>query len=328
MTGTESGTDTDHAARGMSRVAFITCADLPDLDPDDRLAIPELRRHGCVVHPVAWDDPAVDWSAFDLAVLRSPWDYPPRRDEFVAWARGVPRLANPAPVVAWNTDKRYLGDLTGVGVPVVPTTWVDLDEQWEPPRRGEWVLKPAVGAGSRYVGRYRLDDPDHRRLAAEHLARLRAMRRVAMIQPYLAAVDRQGETGLVFLADPGGGGLAFHHAIRKGPMLTRPEADVAGLYGAEDISPRTATATEVAVAEKALAAVPGGTDTLLYARVDLIPGPDGSPLLVELELTEPSLFLASHPDGPAAFAAAIAPMIASIKELFRAESGNSGRVFS
>jgi hypothetical protein len=305
-------TETDHAARVTSRVAFITCADLPDLDPDDRLVLPLLRQRGVAVAPAVWDDPRVAWSGFDLVVLRSPWDYPPRREEFVAWAGTVPRLANPAAVVAWNTDKRYLDDLAAAGVPVVPTTWVAPDRRWDPPQRGEWVIKPAVGAGSKDTGRYRLGDRGHRHLAGQHVARLQAQRRLVMVQPYLAGVERLGETGLVFLARADGSGLVFSHAIRKEPMLSGPDAGTEGLYVAERLTARTASPVEVAVAQKALAAVPGGTDGLLYARVDLLPGPDGDPLLVELELTEPSLFLAYDPGAPAAFAAAIVPKIASI----------------
>jgi hypothetical protein len=302
-------TGTDRAARVIPRIAFVTCASLPDLDPDDRLAISELRRHGCAVVPAVWDDPAVDWAAFDLAVLRTPWDYPPRREEFVTWALGVPQLVNPAPVVAWNTDKHYLEDLASAGVPIVPTTFVGTQARWDPPRSGEWVVKPAVGAGGRYAGRFRLDDPEHRRLAGEHVERVLSLGRQVMVQPYLAAVDRVGETGLVFLAD--GDGLLFSHAIRKGPMLTAPVHGTEAL--SEQISAREAAPAELAVARRALDAIPGGPGNLLYARVDLISGPDGEPLLIELELAEPSLFLGYHPGAPEAFADAIAARVASIR---------------
>jgi hypothetical protein len=293
-------TETDHAARETSRVAFITCARLPGLDPDDRLAVAALRRRGVAVTPAVWDDPAIDWAGFDLSVLRSTWDYPSRRDEFLAWARSVPRLANTAAVVAWNTDKRYLDGLASAGVPVVPTTWVAPDARWDPPEGGEWVIKPAVGAGSKDAGRYRLDDPEHRRLAAEHLDRLRSGQRVTMVQPYLAEVDRCGETALVFLA--GRHGLAYSHAVGKGPMLTGPDPRTEALFVAERIVARSARPAELDVARRALASVPGGPDRLLYARVDLLPGPDGTPVLAELELAEPSLFLGYHPGAPDAFA--------------------------
>jgi hypothetical protein len=292
------------AARGSSRVALVTCRDLPDLDPDDRLLLAPLRAAGVAVDPVAWDDPATDWATYDLAVLRSAWDYAPRRDEFVAWARGVPALANPAEVVAWNTDKRYLRDLADAGVPVVPTTWVAPgDEGWSADGT-ELVVKPTVGAGSLGAGRYRVRDPRESELFGAHLSRLLAAGRTAMIQPYLRAVDTAGETALLYVA--GRDGLAYSHAVRKGPMLTGPEAAVAGLYKEESITARTPSAAELAVGERALAAIPGGTDRLLYARVDLIPDDDGTVVLLELELTEPSMFLA-HADGAAErFAAAIA----------------------
>ncbi|MEV1329962.1 hypothetical protein AB0J20_10345 [Micromonospora costi] len=290
-------------ARGEPRVALVTCTELADLEPDDRLVLAPLAARGVTAEPVVWDDPAADWAAYDLAVLRSPWDYMLRREEFVAWAQRVPALANPADVVRWNTDKRYLDDLSAAGVPTVPTSWVAPGEHWEPPAGGEYVIKPAVSAGSKDTGRYDLADPEHRELAAAHVRRLSAADRLTMIQPYLEAVDTAGETALLFLAGPDG--LAFSHAIRKGPLLTGPDLGVDGLYRLEEITPRTATEEQLAVADKTLSAVPGGSDRLLYARVDLIPGADGRPVLVEVELTEPSLFLAHSEGAPDRLAEAI-----------------------
>ncbi|SCG42933.1 hypothetical protein GA0070609_1244 [Micromonospora echinaurantiaca] len=297
-------TDHHQSTRGEPRVALVTCTELRDLDPDDRLVLAPLARHGVTAEPAVWDDPAVDWAGYDLAVLRSPWDYALRRDEFVAWAATVPTLANPADVVRWNTDKRYLAELSAAGVPTVPTSWVAPGESWQPlADSGEYVIKPAVSAGSQDTGRYDLADPEHRELAVAHVRRLSAAGRVTMVQPYLRAVDSAGETALLFLAGPDG--LAFSHAIRKGPMLTGPDLGVEGLYKPEEICARTATEEQLAVAEKTLAAVPGGAERLLYARVDLIPGADGAPVLVELELTEPSLFLGHAEGAPERLAAAI-----------------------
>lgn len=294
-----------------SRVALVTCARLPDLHPDDRRLLAPLRERGIEAVPAVWDDPAVDWSSFALSVLRSTWDYPARRKEFLTWAANVPRLANPASVVAWNTDKRYLVELSLADIPVVPTSWLAPGDGWTPPDAGEWVVKPAVGAGSRDCGRYALDDPEHRRLAGAHVARLQAEGRLVMLQPYLPAIDSYGETSVLFIADPHRGGLAYSHAIRKGPMLTGPSAVVEGLYVAERITERVPSAAELAVARRVVAEVPGGAEQLLYGRVDLIPGPDGRPLLVELELTEPSLFLEYDAGAVDRFAAAIASKIAS-----------------
>ncbi|TDB75413.1 hypothetical protein E1165_11080 [Micromonospora sp. KC723] len=301
---------TDHqAARGKPRVALVTCDRLTDLDPDDRLVLAPLAGRGVRVDPAVWDDPDVDWPAYDLVVLRSPWDYALRRDEFVAWADTVPQLVNPADVVRWNTDKRYLGELAAAGVPTVPTSWVDPGADWTPPAGpGQYVVKPAVSAGSQDTGRYDPADPQHRELAVAHVRRLSAAGRVAMVQPYLDAVDTAGETALLFLAGPDG--LTLSHAIRKGPMLDGPDLGVEGLYRPEDITARSATPDQLAVAEQVLAAVPGGTQRLLYARVDLIPGADGRPVLVELELTEPSLFVGYADGAPDRLADAIVTHLA------------------
>ena len=195
----EIGRNGASPARAPAQVALVTCAELPDLDPDDRLLVDPLAGHGIQVTAAVWDDPGVDWASFDLVVLRSTWDYARRRDDFVAWAAAVPTLVNPADVVAWNTDKRYLRELAAAGVPVVPTSWVEPGDSWSPPVGGEWVIKPAVSAGSKDTGRYDLADPAHRDLATAHVARLQAANRLVMIQPYLPAVDSYGETAVLYL---------------------------------------------------------------------------------------------------------------------------------
>lgn len=298
--------DINRAARGEPRVALVTCAELPELEEDDRLLLAPLREYGVAVEPAVWDDPGVDWSGYRLVVLRSPWDYPLRRDEFVGWADTVPNLANPADIVRWNTDKRYLAELAAAGLPTVPTTWLAPGTAWRPPSGGEYVVKPAIGAGSVDTGRYDLADAQQRGLALAHVRRLGAAGRTAMVQPYLSAVDTAGETALIFLAGPEG--LTYSHAIRKHAMLTGPDtgASAEELFHREQISPRTPSSAELAIAERVLTAVPGGPDRLLYARVDVIPDADGAPVLVELELTEPSLFLAHAPGAARRFAAAIA----------------------
>jgi hypothetical protein len=296
---TES-TSTPSAIRAATRVALVTCGELPDLDPDDRLVLPALAALGISATPAVWDDPTVDWSAFDLVVLRSAWDYAPRRDEFLAWAERVPRLANPAEVVRGNTDKRYLLRLREAGAPVVPTEFVAPGESWEPATQGEIVIKPTVSAGSLDTGRYDLAHDGQRALAVAHVRRLGTAGRHVMVQPYLDAVDDHGETALIWI------GGRYSHAIRKGPILTGPDEGVEGLYREEDISAREPSVAEREVAEKVLAALPYDVADLLYIRVDLIPGADGAPVLLELELTEPSLFLGTDPAAAGRFATAIA----------------------
>jgi hypothetical protein len=279
-------------------IALVTCAKIPDLEPDDQLLLEPLRALGAEPAVEVWDDPKVDWSSYELVVLRSTWDYAPRRDEFVSWAASVPGLVNAASIIEWNTDKRYLATLAEAGVSVVPTTWVS-SPGWTPPADGVWVIKPSISAGSRDTGRYDMSYAADRDHAVAHMSRLVDAGRVAMVQPYLSAVDTYGETALLFFDG------VFSHAIRKGPMLDGPDLGVEGLYVPEAITTRTPSPEELATAAKALGAIPAGLPSPLYARVDLIPGSDGTSTLVELELTEPSLFLDHSKDAPARFAAAL-----------------------
>ncbi len=277
-------------------VALVTCAEFPDLDDDGPALVAALTERGIEVALPAWDDPAVDWAAFDVAVIRATWDYVLRRDEFLAWAAAVPRLRNAADVVRWNTDKRYLRDLARAGVATVPTRFVEPGNPAVLPTEGDYVVKPAVGAGGRDAARYGSADEA---LARAHVAALQGTGRTVMVQPFLADVSDRGETAVIHL------GGRFSHGARKAALLTGPDLRVDGLYRPEAITPRSPEPAELALAEQVLQAVPGGPAGLLYARVDLLPGPDGSPVLLELELTEPSLFLGLAPEAAGRFADAI-----------------------
>jgi hypothetical protein len=289
----------------MPEIALVTCARLPQLDPDDHALIEPLARLGHTAVPHVWDDATVDWGRFALTVLRNPWDYTDRRDAFVAWARSMPRLMNPADVVEWNTDKRYLAELSAAGVPVVPTEWIAPGDDVTLPTEGRHVLKPSVGAGSLDAAAFSLHDAHEYELARDHAARLLAASHTVMLQPYIDLIEERGETGLIYV------GGDFSHAIGKGPMLVGDkELQGGGLYKSEVITAREASAEELEVGRLALEAVPGGSDRLLYARVDLVPASSGAPLLIELELTEPSLFMSTTPGAVERFAAAIVAAVA------------------
>jgi hypothetical protein len=248
-----------------------------------------------------WDDPAVDWSRFELTIIRSTWDYTDRHDRFVEWAASVPRLLNPAQVVRWNTDKRYLDDLAAAGVPVVETTYVADVGELDLPDQGHYVLKPAIGAGSINADRFDLGDAAGRERALEHARKLIASGNTVMVQPFAHSIEETGETGVILIDG------RFSHAMRKGMMLGAHSLEEAqGLYLEEQIEPRAPTSAELALASAAVAAVPFDPDVLLYARVDMVPGANGEPMLMELELTEPSLFMVTAPASPGRFAEAIA----------------------
>ena len=283
----------------MSAVTLATCAALPDGDEDAAALTSALTALGVEPRWRVWDDPEAVWTD-GLVVIRSTWDYTQTPERFLSWSRSVPWLANPAEVIAWNSDKVYLLELQAAGIPIVPTAAVRPGDGLALPAVTEFVVKPSVGAGSRGAGRFSAGDAAG---AAEHVDRLHADGLTALLQPYLADVDTAGETALIYFAGE------FSHAIGKGAMLptgTVHPARSHALYVEERIHARTPSAEELAVGARVLAVLRErlGTD-LLYTRVDLLPGPDG-PLLGELELIEPSLFLV-HADGAAErFAAAVA----------------------
>jgi glutathione synthase/RimK-type ligase-like ATP-grasp enzyme len=275
---------TRRSITAVSRVALATCAEVPDLDPDDRPLLGALAERGVEAAPAVWDDPEVDWDAFDLVVLRSTWDYAERRDAFLRWIDALPRVLNSPPVVRWNTDKHYLAELAAAGVAVVPTTFVEPGGSFEPPP-ARFVVKPAVSAGGRRSASY---DPGAD-AARHHVAALHAAGDTAIVQPYVSAVDEGGETALLYL------GGRYSHAIAKAALLAAPPPAASVLYLPETIDAREATPAERVVAEQALEASPFRASDLLYARVDIVPGDEG-PRVLEVELTEPSLYLA-YADG-------------------------------
>jgi glutathione synthase/RimK-type ligase-like ATP-grasp enzyme len=281
----------------VPRIALATCRELPAGDDDAGPLLAACSAAGLDAEWRIWDDPAVDWDSYDLVVIRATWDYAPRRDDFAAWAASVPRLANPADVVAWNTDKTYLRELAGAGVPVVPTAWFTPGAPADWPDWPDLVVKPTVSAGAQDTARYGRGERDQ---ARAHADRLLDAGRPVMVQPYLAGIDTAGESMLVHV----GGG--YSHGFRKEAILRPGEsAETDALFRPEQVSPREPTAAERSVAEAALAAVPGGPDRLLYARVDLLPDGAGDPVVIELELTEPSLWLSSAPGSADRLAAAI-----------------------
>lgn len=279
------------------RIALVTAIAAAGLDDDLAPLAKALTSRGNTVSIVAWDDPTVSWSRFEVALLRSTWDYTERLAEFLAWCERSAqhtRLLNPLEVVRWNTNKRYLADLERAGVAIIPSHFLAPDQAPDSfPNFAEFVVKPCVGAGSRDTQRY---VAAQRERAVAHAKRLLDARRDVLVQPYLDQVDEHGETALIFFNG------VFSHAIRKGPLLQRDGSATAALFAPEAITPREPSAAEIDLAHRVLAAIPGGAP--LYARVDVLPSPEG-PKLLELELTEPSLFFEHAAGSAERFSAAI-----------------------
>jgi glutathione synthase/RimK-type ligase-like ATP-grasp enzyme len=263
------------------KLRIATCRPLPEPDPDEDLLIAALAAAGIEATMDDWKT-AASWQDAVPTVVRSTWDYIHHLDAFRGWVMrtaAAGSLWNPADVLLANLDKRYLLELSARGVPVVPTLLLERgrpadvaalagEQRWE-----KVVIKPAVGAGSFETHRAVAQDPE----AVAICSRLLVDRDV-LVQPYLASVDGYGERALVWIDGE------FTHAVRKSPRFAADSEQVSEAL--------PITAAERAVGEAALAPV---RNRLLYARVDVAPGPTGDPVVMELELVEPSLFLLQSP---------------------------------
>lgn len=282
-------------------LALVTSQSARSLDTDLPLLLDAFVELEVDVEIAAWDDPDVDWSRYDAAVLRSTWDYHRRLEAFDQWLErvaAVTTLWNPLSLVRWNLDKRYLLEVASWGVPIVPTLAVaDVAELDDAVIResvvGDVVVKPAIGAGANGARRI-IDDPQ---AALGHARALLDAGSTALIQPYVTAVDTRGETGIVTV------GGRVSHAFGKAAILTGEPEWADGLYVTETIDARVASATELDIAHAVMAHLP----ETAYARIDLLPGPDG-PMVSEIELIEPSLFLHVDAGAPARAAAAFASL--------------------
>lgn len=289
------------------RIAIASFDGMPPEFRDDQTLLGLLSDRGVELTYRPWDDDSVDWRSFDLVVARSPWDYTWRLDDFLTWADGVgERLENAAAVIRWNSDKRYLADLSDAGIPVVETTYVAPGES-PPPIDDEVVVKPTVSGGARNTGRF---GPGSRTAALELIERITAAGKTAMVQPFVASVEEGGETAVVMIDGE------VSHVLRKRSLLGADEVapvradDALGvaevMYDPDLVLAGSAEEDELDLAATML------TDmrerfgvTPLFARVDMLRDADGSPILLELEAIEPNLYFEQAPGAADRLADAI-----------------------
>jgi glutathione synthase/RimK-type ligase-like ATP-grasp enzyme len=268
------------------KVALVTSSAKDQDDFDDPPLREAFEAHGHHPRTTGWDDAEVDWARFDVALIRSTWDYFKRREEFLAWTERVgalTRLYNPPETVRWNTHKFYLRELASKGVPIVPTAFVEQGSRADLPALMEargWkavVIKPAVSADSFATVRAEREGPEEgQRHLDEHLPA-----RDMLVQAYLPTVVEPGERCLIVIDG------RVSHAVRKRSLfLGGRHAGPEGL--AVPVAPDEADA-----ARRVLGHL--GPRPPLYARVDLLRDESGLPRLMELELVEPSLFFAEGP---------------------------------
>jgi hypothetical protein len=273
---------------GSPTVAFVTYAKLANLHEDDRLAADVLAARGVTVVPALWDDPTVDWRAFDLVVIRTPWDYFQRPTEYFAWLNALDgaNVCNARAVLRWNADKTYLRDLAAHGVATLPTLWLThaddlaaLPAQVAAHAWDQVVIKPAIAGGAFHTWR------TSAAVLPADLPRIAELLRhsTVLVQPFAPQIVADGEWSLIFFD-----GLLSH------TILKRPQADdfrVQPQFGGTSAAAPAPDAA-IAHARHVLDIAQRLTNSaLLYARVDGVMV-DGVFTLMELEVIEPLLFLA------------------------------------
>ena len=271
------------------KIAYVVGNDDP-IDPDPDLDIPFAIKAAEQLEIdlvfANWNDKSIAWESFDAAVIRSAWDYVPVRDDFLQFAKNVEtrtKLFNSFDVMRWNTDKKYLSNLENKGVPIIPTKFAsNIDEampavSWAFGIAEAIAIKPTVGAGARLAGKATTEAE-----AIEFVKRILEAKRTAIIQPYISSVDDEGEKAIIVINGE------ISHVARKVPALTK------GGHG--DAAGQLEITSEIRDIVKFISNVVNEWDDLLFARVDVVRMGEKL-VLMELELTEPWLFMQFRPEA-------------------------------
>lgn len=269
----------------MKRCAFLTCRNLEGYVHDDHLAVPCFARSGWEVSPVVWDD-AMEWTQFDAVLIRTPWDYTQKVDQFLAVVEEIERVGvqlwNSASTVRWNARKTYLFELEGKGIPIVPTLLSSgrashaarVREAFERFECSQLIIKPIVGAGASGIQTLQSE--------IEEIASAGPV----LVQPFLSQIMERGELSLIFFE------RELSHTVRKMPKPGdfRSQEE----YGSRILLEKPPS-NLIEAARNVLSCL---SEVPLYSRVDLIESSTGLPLVMELELIEPSLYFRAD-DGAA-----------------------------
>lgn len=269
-------------------IALITAREARDHDKDLQPLFDALVAQGVEVEIHNWDDAAVDWRQFVAAIVRSPWDYHRRFDEFLQWLQRVSRdtiLHNRTDVITWNLDKTYLAECIDAGIATIPTLFIrsvdDVTIEVLELLQGDVVVKPTVSAGSNHTERFRAD-PD---AAHAFVMEVLDLGKVAMVQPYQSAIDVDHETALNYFNGE------FSHAFRKGAILSTGVNVKNGLFVVEDIGAREPTVAQRTLGDTVMSFLrTRWGEYPLYARIDMVPDDNGVPTVIEIEMAEPSFF--------------------------------------
>lgn len=254
-----------------------------------------FEARGFRVEDVAWDDAKADWSAYAAVIIGTTWDYWDRLDEFLAALErieGQTRLFNSSALVRWNARKTYLRELETKDAKLIPTLWLEVADEaaakaaFDTLGADDLVFKRQVGAGAKDQHRLKRGEP------------IPAMRHPMMVQPFLKMIQDEGELSFIFIDGD------FSHALIK--RAQPGDYRIQSTYGGRE--EKITSSTDDLAAARAIIAALG--EAPLYGRVDMLRGPDGSLLLMELEVIEPYLYPIEGPELGERMAAGIARRLA------------------
>lgn len=294
------------------KVTLVTSSAMPNLYHGEEGLLDALAERGCDPQIKVWNDPDVDWNEAGMVIVRSVSDYPLQRDTFLEWTKKVPRILNHPDILEWNTHKTYLRSLAKRGLPTIPTTWLEPEQNLSKhqihtrfPASGEFIVKPAVSSGVRDIGRYTTLSTPQRQAAIAQVQQLLGEGRAVMVQRYLEEIDTNGEISLVFF-----NGLVSHAVVKRAQLhpasvtdpsmheavVTAQAADSVAWQWGQEIRRNLHAYVKERI---------GRDEQFLFNRVDLVPDGKGSFLVMEVSLVDADLYLGATPEALGNFADAI-----------------------
>jgi glutathione synthase/RimK-type ligase-like ATP-grasp enzyme len=310
-------------------LAIATSPELPNLDEDSQLVLSHLKALDIEPHLLIWrQDEGFNYTQMDACLVRSTWDYTYHFPAFQAWLEKVnnqTQLWNPLQIILENTEKTYLKTLEQQQIAIVPTLWTEPNEDWQ--SNTGWhnhlikslqnqaqsnaffdlnhglVFKPVVSASAYNTHKLSWEAlQDDTTPVLKELQSLLTSRPM-MIQPYLKSIETRGELSLMFM------GGEFSHAVQKLPA--RNDFRIQEKYGGMT-HPYTPSPKELALAKATLGSY---APTPLYARIDMVHLQEGEPVVMECELTEPSMYLMHQDQAPKRFAQTLKQALTQVRPL-------------
>lgn len=272
-------------------IALITYQDKgiytsPTAENEDDTLLNFLKDKGLKIEKVIWNDPQVNWDDYELAILKSPWDYFDLITDFYNWLAMLKskkiKLLNPIDIVQWNADKHYLQDIAHAGLNVTPSIFLSKADQvvlapyFDQLHTTQFIVKPAVSGGSKNTFKVNHENVE----AVNQKLNDLLVHEDFIVQPFLSEIEDEGEWSFLFFNGK------FSHALLK--KAKSGDFRVQHSFGGT-IHPQNPAQDLLKTAQQYIDQF---AKNCLYARVDgaIV---NGKFLLMELELIEPFLFLAT-----------------------------------